>query len=57
MLVLKWICFIIVCLDAVGHVGNVLTKENPTLSLAIGLIIGILARFYVLYGTDRKSVV
>lgn len=47
--VLKWICFIIIFLDAVGYIITSVDKvENiPTL---IGLCIGVAARAYVLYG-------
>lgn len=55
-MVLKWICFIIVCLDTVSYIAeqtNRLEKCNKTAEKAgslLGLCIGIVARVYVLYG-------
>lgn len=50
MQVLKWFCFIVVCLDAVAYLGRKLEKKAD-IAIIIGVFIGILARFYVLYGT------
>lgn len=50
MLVLKWICFIIVCLDVVAYLGDKLDNK-ANIATIIGVFLGILARFYVLYGT------
>ena len=49
MIVLKWICFILVCLDTVSYIVE---KANELDSVAklIGLLLGIAARVYVLYG-------
>ena len=50
MNVLKWICFLLVCLDVVGYV---IEKSNniKCFSNLLGLLIGIAARVFVLYGT------
>ena len=56
MMILKWICFILVCLDTVGYVVDAAKRidlENNTsgkLGKFIGMCIGIAARVYVLYG-------
>lgn len=55
-MVLKWICFIIVCLDTVSYIveqANRIEKQNKASSKAgslLGLCVGIAARVYVLYG-------
>ena len=49
MIVLKWICFILVCLDTVGYIIKKGSEINGVASL-IGLCLGIAARVYVLYG-------
>lgn len=49
MLVLKWICFIIVCLDVVAYLGDKLEQKADNVT-TIGIFLGILARIYVLYG-------
>lgn len=48
-MVLKWICFILVCLDTLSYI---LEQASNMKSIAnfIGLCIGIAARVYVLYG-------
>lgn len=53
LLVLKWICFIIVCLDTVSYVMEFGNKEKRGrgLGVLIGMICGITARVFVLYGT------
>ena len=50
MIVLKWICFILVCIDVVGYI---IEKAGDMKSIAslIGLLLGIAARVFVLYGT------
>ena len=50
MNILKWICFLIVCLDTVSYIINQWQKAD-CVSRFIGLCIGIAARVYVLYGT------
>lgn len=50
MIVLKWICFILVCLDTVGYIVEKANQMNGVASL-IGLCLGIAARVYVLYCT------
>ena len=56
MTILKWFCFILVCTDAVMYVISQIvknksnTKMSKIIGNSIGLIIGILARAFVLYG-------
>lgn len=50
MIVLKWICFILVCLDVVTYIIKQ-GKEMDGIGNFIGLCLGIAARVYVLYGT------
>lgn len=55
MKIVKWICFILVCLDLVAYVSNKfkeidLSTAGKRLGSAIGLILGIFARAFVLYG-------
>ena len=56
MIVLKWICFILVCLDTLGYIFGQAIKienENKVSSKAgrlVGLCLGIASRVYVLYG-------
>lgn len=49
MIVLKWICFIIVCLGTVTYIINQGRKLDGVAHF-IGLCLGIAARVYVLYG-------
>lgn len=49
MIVLKWICFILVCLDTLGYIIE--QSEKKGIDYFIGLCLGIAARVYVLYGT------
>lgn len=52
LLVLKWICFLIVCLDSISYVlefGE--GKHGKGFSVVIGLVFGVIARVIVLYGT------
>lgn len=49
MIVIKWICFILVCLDTVGYILEQAEKIDGG-SRLIGLLLGIAARVYVLYG-------
>ena len=57
MTILKWFCFILVCTDTVMYVISQIvknksdTKMSKIIGDSIGLIIGILARAFVLYGT------
>ena len=56
MTILKWFCFILVCTDTVMYVISQIvknksnTKMSKIIGNSIGLIIGILARAFVLYG-------
>ena len=56
MTILKWFCFILVCTDTVMYVISQIvknksnTKMSKIIGNSIGLIIGILARVFVLYG-------
>ena len=50
MAVLKWICFILVCLDTVGYIIEKVENMDSVGHL-IGLLIGIACRVFVLYGT------
>lgn len=49
MIVLKWICFILVCLDTISYIVNQ-GKKTDCISKLIGLCLGTAARVYVLYG-------
>lgn len=49
MIVLKWICFILVCLDTVSYIVQQANKLDGAARL-IGLLLGIAARVFVLYG-------
>lgn len=55
-MVLKWICFILVCLDTLSYiisqVDNIRNKKKTTGKVGgfIGLCVGIAARVYVLCG-------
>jgi hypothetical protein len=49
MIVLKWICFILVCLDTVTYIISQGRKSDGVAHF-IGLCLGIAARVYVLYG-------
>lgn len=50
MEIIKWICFILVCLDcAVGVVEKSSTIRN--IGGIVGMLLGIVARVFVLYGT------
>lgn len=51
MIVLKWICFILVCLDSIAYVCDKVEVSKGDLAKVIGLILGIFARAFVLYGT------
>lgn len=56
MVVLKWICFIVVCLDTLSYIleRHDIIKSQQELSTKIakfiGLLVGIAARVYVLCG-------
>ena len=49
MIVLKWICFILVCLEALAYVAIGLLTIKSVGSF-IGLLIGAASRIFVLYG-------
>lgn len=57
MQILKWLCFILVCLDVLFSyflekaVGIRLEKNSKKLGSLIGLLLGMAARIFVLYGT------
>lgn len=57
MIVLKWICFILVCLDTLGYIvgqtAKIVTKNTAAgkMGVLLGLCIGTAARVFVLYGT------
>lgn len=54
---LKWICFLLVCLDTLSYILEQSDKISRTLEMGgrvakfIGLLVGIAARVYVLYNT------
>lgn len=50
MIVLKWICFILVCIDVVGYIIKK-ARDMEGIASLIGLLLGIAARVFVLYGT------
>ena len=53
MLVLRWICFFIVCADVIAYIIAYIidkTEENLDGVMVFGVIFSILARLYVLYG-------
>lgn len=56
MTILKWLCFILVCTDTIVYTITqmIRTKSDTKITKIIGnsiaLIIGILARVFVLYG-------
>lgn len=49
MMVLKWICFVLVCMDTIAYIIDKGKRLDGVGSL-IGLCLGIAARVYVLYG-------
>lgn len=49
MIVLKWFCFILVCLDVLSYIIDKATQIKSFAGM-LGLITGIAARVYVLYG-------
>ena len=55
-MILKWICFLLVCLDTVNYIINGADKikeeyrTSSKIGRFIGLCTGIAARVYVLYG-------
>ena len=55
-MILKWICFILSCLDVVSYIIEgadrikVVYKMSEKIGRCIGLCVGIAARVYVLYG-------
>lgn len=54
MVVLKWICFLLVCLDTVGYIieqaDGIRNESSGKVARFVGLLLGIAARVYVLYG-------
>lgn len=48
-MILKWFCFILVCLDTLSYIIEKASKLNNIWSL-VGLCAGIACRVYVLYG-------
>lgn len=50
MMVLKWICFLIVCLDALAYIIDK-SSNIKNIGTIIGLMLGIAARVFVLYNT------
>lgn len=50
MMILKWICFILVCLDVVSYIAYQVNEMDGAIRF-IGLCIGLAARVYVLYNT------
>ena len=54
MVVLKWICFLLVCLDTVGYIieqaDRIRNESSGKVARFVGLLLGIAARVYVLYG-------
>ena len=50
MIVLKWICFILICIDVVGYIIEK-ARDMDSIASLIGLLLGIAARVFVLYGT------
>lgn len=51
MIILKWICFILVCFDNVTYIITKANSKSKGLAFLIGLLLGIAARVFVLYGT------
>lgn len=52
MQILKWICFVIVCIDVIAYIldfGNGKREINGA-STIFGMLIGVAARVFVLYG-------
>lgn len=47
---LKWFCFLLMCLDVVVYTINQ-GKDIENFGNVIGLLLGIAARTFVLYGT------
>lgn len=50
LVILKWICFLIVCIDTVAYIVSKTDKLNDG-TVVVGLLIGIAMRVFVLYGT------
>lgn len=50
LMILKWICFILVCFDVMAYIINK-SKEIKDAAGLIGILIGTAARVFVLYGT------
>lgn len=53
MKILKWICFILICLDVIFDfiIQKVLKGDIHNIPSLSGFLIGIAARVFVLYGT------
>lgn len=56
-MVLKWLCFILMCTDVIGYIIGVAkgiekdVRLSSRLGTLIGLLFGVAARVYVLYNT------
>lgn len=55
LMILKWICFILVCTDVVAYIIGIANKpikesSGSKLGSLVGLFAGIAARVFVLYG-------
>ena len=54
MIIIKWVCFILVCTDVIGYIvefGNKQTRPTRGVAGLIGMFIGTAARVFLLYGT------
>ena len=53
---LKWVCFILVCTDVIGYIIGVAKDMEKEIKLSsklgrlTGLLVGVAARVFVLYG-------
>lgn len=50
MIVIKWICFILLCTDVYAYVVGTVANSKNALGTGIGLTVGLMARIYALYG-------
>lgn len=50
MIVLKWLCFALICLDT-ARCTIKRTEDMDSVAFLIGLLIGIVCRVFALYGT------
>ena len=51
LVILKWICFILICGDVIAYIINKTKTMNNDAGFFIGITIGTAARVFVLYGT------